>query len=345
MHELGHNLGYRHSGSSESEYGDDTGFMGGKGVSWQEEVRMCFNAAKSFYSQWYYDRHLTVKPKVLGLAWNGHLVGIDDYVKDRITNDDDQVILRVAGNGETDLFMMFNRAKGINEDVVGFPNMVTIVSQADALSPSTLLAGLKSQNIFRKDNWAGTGFNLIIQDCGHKRDAVDFAKVRIYLYNGEEGIACHLPINIDKLGYSVVPIEKKCEDDDQHSFFVKVDAGSIVSQQCKWLANKQPARRRELCLERGNGLGGYGLAHEVCCETCSQALPITIPVPIEKRCEDEEHDRFFLKVDAGSIVSKQCKWLANKKPARLRKLCLERGYGLDGYGMAHEVCCETCAQF
>jgi len=267
VHEFGHNLGFHHSGTIESPYGDNSCLMGGEGVTWRKDTRMCFNAAKSWYSNWYSDRHLTVEPKTLGLAWNGRLAGIDDFLNGLVTEDNQQVLMRVVGKNEIDLFLLFNRAKGVNEDVASNINELTIVSQRDEHSPSIFLAGLKSNETFRKSNWDDSGHDLVVQDCGHRREETDYAKVRIYLTNTSEDTSCSKGINFEG---SMQLIASSCEENEFDRFFVKVsDAGNIFSRNCKWLKKKNRSRLEQLCRVRGTALGGYDYAHKVCCKTCS----------------------------------------------------------------------------
>jgi Gametolysin peptidase M11. len=268
VHEFGHNLGFHHSGSNSSLYGDNTCLMGGENISWEEEVRMCFNAAKSWYSNWYLDRQVTVEPQGLGLAWNGKLVGIDDYVNGLITTDDDQVVLRIIGNGETDLFMLFNRVKGINSDCPSHHNMVTIVSQSTRDAPSILMSGLKGGETYRVKNWSKSGYDLVVQDCGHGREENDYAKVRIYLSNQEVDVVCTKGIQFEESPNS--PPTSPCNDNDSMRFFLKLKRdGKVVSRKCKWLSKKSRGRVQKLCLKNGNGYGGLELAHAVCCKSCS----------------------------------------------------------------------------
>lgn len=48
MHEIGHNLGFFHSGIGKIEYADPTGVMGGNYDKSEGWGRMCFNAAKTW---------------------------------------------------------------------------------------------------------------------------------------------------------------------------------------------------------------------------------------------------------------------------------------------------------
>jgi len=268
IHEFGHNLGFHHSGTIDSTYGDNSCLMGGGGVAWRKDTRMCFNAAKSWYSDWYSDRQLTVEPKTLGLVWNGRLVGIDDFLNGLVTEDNQQVLTRVVGKNETDLFLLFNRAKGVNEDVASNTNEVTIVSQRDEHSPSIFLAGINSNETFRKSNWNDSGYDLVVQDCGRRREETDYAKVRIYLTNRSEDTSCSEGVYFEDA--SIQSIASSCEEHEFNRFFLKVSgAGNIFSRKCKWLKKKNRGRLKQLCRVRGTALGGYDYAHKACCETCS----------------------------------------------------------------------------
>ena len=63
------------------------------------------------------------------------------------------MLVSVTGENETDLFLLFNRAKCVNRDTAGNINKVVIVSQPDNNSPDMVLVGLTSGGIFRKLNW------------------------------------------------------------------------------------------------------------------------------------------------------------------------------------------------
>lgn len=198
LHELGHNLGFHHSGYQEQGYGDNTCLMGSANVPWTKYIHMCYNAAKSYYSHWYHLK-IDLLPIDLGLAWNGELVGLDDYVNDRIRKEGQQVLMKVSGEGEKDLFVMFNRAKGITKHT-RYPDRVTIVQQEHEFAASTLVGELKSRESYRSSNWGNTGYDLVIQDCGHKRakdEGADYAKIRVYLSNIEEDIDCRKGIRFD----------------------------------------------------------------------------------------------------------------------------------------------------
>lgn len=60
MHEIGHNLGLRHSNEDGNAYEDQTGMMGTSYPQKNGPV-MCFNNAKNWQFGWYENRHTTVR--------------------------------------------------------------------------------------------------------------------------------------------------------------------------------------------------------------------------------------------------------------------------------------------
>jgi len=290
LHEIGHNLGFHHSGYQEQGYGDNTCLMGSANVPWTKYIHMCYNAAKSYYSNWYHLK-IDLSPIDLGLAWNGELVGLDDYVNDRIRKDGQQVLMKVSGDGEKDIFVMFNRAKGITKHT-RYPDRVTIVQQEHEFAASTLMGELKSRESYRSSNWGNTGYDLVIQACGHKRakdKGADYAKIRVYLSNIHEDIDCRMGIKLGEvtengeqvdLNDSHVDISK--EDDEESSsciekdsnrfFFKQKEDGKIHSRHCKWLRKKIAKNlegAKEVCTRSDGNPDGYLLASEACCTTCA----------------------------------------------------------------------------
>ncbi|GFH57106.1 hypothetical protein CTEN210_13582 [Chaetoceros tenuissimus] len=295
LHELGHNLGFHHSGYQEQGYGDNTCLMGSANVPWTKYIHMCYNAAKSYYSNWYHLK-IDLSPIDLGLAWNGELVGLDDYVNQRIQKDGQQVLMKVSGEGEKDLFVMFNRAKGITKHT-RYPDRVTIVQQEHEFAASTLMGELKSRESYRTSNWGNTGYDLVIQDCGHKRakdDGADYAKIRVYLSNTHENIDCRKGIRFDldtANGDQVDLIDSEVdvsEGDDEESssciekdsnrfFFKQKEDGKIHGRHCKWLRKKMIKNlegAKEVCSRSDGNPDGYLLASEACCTTCASITSI-----------------------------------------------------------------------
>lgn len=238
------------------------------GSIWAESTQMCFNAAKSWYSGWYHDRHFSIEP--MQEEWSGELVGIDDYVKDRIIGHDRKVILKINGINETDIFAMFNRKKGINRDVAGFSDQVTIVTQAGETSKSVLVGGLKDGETFRFSNWSNSSSDLVIQDCGHvwedspgmytNKTTLDHALLRVFIDNGKYNLQCDQPF-------------RACQEKGRDRFLLKIDVNDQpVTRKCKWISKRRLDRQKEICNQQGGQNFSYGFARNVCCNTCAELM-------------------------------------------------------------------------
>lgn len=168
---------------------------------------MCFNAAKSWFLGWYSepdkDGHVLVEPK-LG-NWEGRLTGIDAYLNNENYNDEDyKVVLKIQTDEEEssdypDLYVMYNRKQGINSEVQGFADKVTIVSQYREAGAQSWVEGSldasAGSNFFRQSNFDNTGLDLIIQVCYIIEDNPypDYAKVIVYLDNEKNKLECDDP--------------------------------------------------------------------------------------------------------------------------------------------------------
>lgn len=107
MHEVGHNLGFGHSGEGTDEYADKSGHMGGAARS---PAKKCFNGHKSWQSGWYADRHATWTP--VGAASREYkLVGMIDYPS---SGQENVVVLKLDLPGRVDYYVNFNRRSGRN---------------------------------------------------------------------------------------------------------------------------------------------------------------------------------------------------------------------------------------
>jgi len=180
MHEIGHNLGHHHSGGGFSDYGDDSCMMGTQ-IYAKNAPRSCFNGAKSWWFNWYSDRHTVVTPTKKSMIL--HLLSIDDYLNGQANSDDQYTIARIVESDENDLFVMYNRAEGVNSEVAGHRDQVTIVRQQGSTSQSWLEAGLDGSNSseWTKSNWNDSGHTLVVQVCKRVAGTPDYARVVIYL--------------------------------------------------------------------------------------------------------------------------------------------------------------------
>ena len=119
MHEVGHNLGLRHSNEN-GDYLDVTGYMGvGRDV--QNYPLKCFNAEKNWNLGWYNDRAIKINPMVDGPQMI-QLAAFVDY--DKIP--EDQYVLI---NVDDKYFVQYNRAKGMNSETEEKRNQVVIVER------------------------------------------------------------------------------------------------------------------------------------------------------------------------------------------------------------------------
>jgi len=180
MHEIGHNFDHLHSGENNASYGDETCMLGAH-VYADDSPRSCFNGAKSWWFGWYSDRHIQVTPTSSNFL--GKLLSIHDYLNDETNANDQKTIIRVTGSSETDLYIMYNRAEGINSEVPGYKDMVTIVEQDGDASQSWVKGGLSSGQIYEQNNWNNSGRKLIIKVCDTVMGRPDYASVIIYIQN------------------------------------------------------------------------------------------------------------------------------------------------------------------
>jgi hypothetical protein len=200
MHEIGHNIGFWHSGlaATANEYGDTSGksktlprnilfsltfilltFQGYMGYSYQltGHPLMCFNAQKNWFSGWFDDRKITVNPS--NGPWIGNLTSFVDY-NATTTN---SVVLVNVGN----LYLQLNSAKKYNNETKANANQVNLVSADVPTNPNTrswLMAGLVAGEVVSMGNFNGNrSATLVIQVCSITFGTVDMAQVSIYLKN------------------------------------------------------------------------------------------------------------------------------------------------------------------
>jgi hypothetical protein len=193
MHELGHNLGMRHSGEGNETYSDHTCMMGNP--EYRDDAPLqCFNGAKSWFLGWYADRHITLNTAIS--SWQGLVVGIDDYAKGQTTGGEHYVVVKIDDTtSSTDLYMMYNKQEGVNSGVMKYPNKVTIVSAVNGVSSdqSWLVANLNSGQEYRKSSFSGQNAELVVKVCDMVAGTPDYARVLVYLDHGNGTLSCATP--------------------------------------------------------------------------------------------------------------------------------------------------------
>jgi len=180
IHELGHNLGFAHSGEGDAQYADQSGMMG-YSYSNDEGPVMCFNAAKSWQTGWYGPEGAHGDKTLEYSLGDGCLVktlsGIADY--DTTSN---KVLVKVVnpnGNG-ADIFIAFNAQKDINSGTLEAGNQVTVVQVEGGgglvYSKSTLLGKLSSGASYSNSNFGGESLTVEVVSISGS----DSADVKVY---------------------------------------------------------------------------------------------------------------------------------------------------------------------
>lgn len=242
MHEIGHNLGLEHSGKGAQELGDFTGFMGNSYYADDGPVN-CFNGPKSWQLGWYQSGHTTVTPG----NWDGLLVGVDDYNKGNFDSSIHSSIVKVDNpSSPIDLYVMYNRKKGVNAGVPGYGDYVTVISQQEGSYKSLLVAGLtESTASYRDTSWPGAP--LVIEVCSRSSDgATDEARVLVYLDDGVNNLYC---------GGSQPPTTAGPTTLEPTCPLAKVDESCKVNEDCCSGSCSGGNVASRVCLEGGGGDG------------------------------------------------------------------------------------------
>jgi hypothetical protein len=149
-----------------------------------DSPRMCFNAAKSWHFGWYSNRHVDIDQSLNNPSkgyFHGLFIGIDDYLNTQ-TSSNYNVVGKVGS-----FYIMYNRKKGMNSQVQGDADRVTVIEQ-----PSE---GAVSWNRAQLDETTG-GFSItggiVIQVCQRRSGAPDDA--RVLVYNSASPRTCSDPL-------------------------------------------------------------------------------------------------------------------------------------------------------
>jgi Gametolysin peptidase M11 len=134
MHEMGHNLGLRHSGKGSAlPYADNTGYMG---ISNPKAYgpRKCYNAAQHWGLNWYDSKRISLvgmdissRPVVLQVA---------AFVDHDKIGSDYTVLVQLNAN----TYLQFNRAKSYNVDTDMLQDQIVVIS--DPGDKTVLIGGL-----------------------------------------------------------------------------------------------------------------------------------------------------------------------------------------------------------
>ena len=160
-----------HSGGLDGgSYSDHTCLLGSPYYS-SRDGRMCYNSAKNFQlargsSGWYnennYDTVVWNSGVRGGTSWSGSLIGVADYHNNYNKR---HIVVKLETGTPNDFFVSFNRASGVNQDVLDARDKVTVIQAGhDGLdfSQSRIKAVLSQGESFLITNWRDSGLDLIV---------------------------------------------------------------------------------------------------------------------------------------------------------------------------------------
>lgn len=167
MHEIGHNLNLAHSGGSDGKTYSDHSCLMGNPYFLEDVSAMCYNPAKSYQlsqqGSWYSNRIVTWNSGSSGSkALTQRMVGIADY-----GNNPDKlpVVVKLETGSSDDLFVGFNRVRGINSAAKDAVDRVTVMEQGAngaGYSTSITLAILSAGQSHTVNNWQSSGKKMVI---------------------------------------------------------------------------------------------------------------------------------------------------------------------------------------
>ena len=332
VHEIGHNLGMLHSGKMTSEgydeYADGTGYMSNM-INWDEEGnQMCFNAAKMWYFGWYSDQHKSFKPSSNETTLD--LVALDDIKTGKLNAKNKISILElVAEGGSSNLYVMFNRAKGMNAAVLADRNKTVIIEQSGPTQPSQWkgAVGPSDGDAYTQANWGETGKTLVIrsENIMYGGDGeVDFASIKVYVTTAT--------VQDESLEEVLIDEGEQCSDveDDWHD----ID-GPMYN--CEWYAEGSN------CAEYGYDFENEGYTAMMACCTCKEAHDNDLGnSPLATRSNTDDNP---LCEDDASWYDQQgpdytCEWYSEDL-----NRCKILGSGYKNFGKtAKEACC-ICKEY
>jgi hypothetical protein len=188
MHEVGHSFGFRHSGVGESEYSDESGYMG-YAVNEFGYPRKAFNPHKHWLSGWFADRAIELNPATQGPV-GVNLVTFVDYGNPNMAQED-VVLIRIGS-----LFVQYSKAKGYNQDLsFEYQDKVIVTQALGDEEISDLKAVLsKGESFVYWDEISAEG--LVIEVCDIGEMPFDYAALSIHLDDGSPS-ACVQGLNAD----------------------------------------------------------------------------------------------------------------------------------------------------
>ena len=172
MHEIGHNLGLEHSNESGSTYKDETGSMGYSSMKDTFGAMRCYNPSKSWQLGWYSEHSRRIDP-FIDAPFQTIITGI---TRPPLDGDPYRNILVQIPNGQTDFYIGYNLAEEYNSGTIEGRNKVLINEKEPGLrSFSNLLAKMRRGDLYKINNYQGSGENLFIKvdaNFGNSKEAL-----------------------------------------------------------------------------------------------------------------------------------------------------------------------------
>lgn len=189
VHELGHNIGLHHSGSGSASYADHSCLMGNPSYG-DDGPQICFNGAKNWETSWFSDDSETVNV-LSGKNWDGMLVGIDDYSKNKYSKGTHYMVIKIPDDAANDdLYVMYNKKKGINGGVTFDADKVTI-TRGQTQQVSWRQGALDtSTNLYTSNNFGTSRKTLNVKLCEFSTNSASTDTARVLVYTNDNPLSC-----------------------------------------------------------------------------------------------------------------------------------------------------------
>ena len=218
-------------------------------------------------------------------AYVGELVGTNDVVNGEISAGQEMTV-KLHGQGETDLFMMYQKTEGVTVDIADkyestFNNHVVIVEQSGDHRDSVVKANLAPGDRYTQNNW--NGGTLVVEVCAITTGRPDVAKVISFV----DGVTANPPTCA------------QCTDTDMKFY----DANSKLRHGgCKWVSKN---------LNRCNQSNVSSMC-PVTCRTCASEQYI-------------DGGLVFRYADKWGDSKKKCSWISQRPDNEKETVCSKPG--------------------
>jgi len=210
VHEVGHNMGLKHSGEGDCKwcpYADQSGLMGYTYPE-SEGPKMCFNAPKSWQLGWYNDKNVEIDP-LKNRSWHGKLVGVADYgLGDYLDRFGFKIIVKlISPDKDIEYYVNFNRKAGVNEETKEGADQVLVTKQTNFRGyprKSDLEQKMSAGDKYFIENFGGSGQDVLIQVLSVSSAQTPWF-AEIWIASTSDVSLTHPPIEVEILPPSPLP--------------------------------------------------------------------------------------------------------------------------------------------